>query len=56
MNSTGPSLGILNAPLGLNPVSLQQFTSDNHSTNVHLPDLSEENVDDEPPEQQEQII
>ena len=48
MNKTGPSRGILNAPLGLKGiVSNNSCRGDDLK---YMPDLSEEDVDDQSPE------
>lgn len=50
MKSTGPSLGILNAPLGLCDNKCQTTQT---GDKIDIPDLSEEYVDDKSPEQEE---
>ncbi len=52
MNRTGPSSGMLNAPLGLRASQRVQHTR----TYEDLPDLSEEDIDDHAPEQQDEVI
>jgi hypothetical protein len=52
MNKTGPSLGILNAPLGLSVSATHSLAY----SQDHLPDLTKEDIDDKSPEKQEYIV